>query len=91
MREISERHGFWVYLTSENHRGTYGVHGKCGHELDLRLKRICQRKFEEESTREVWMKIIGRNYLDDEEAVAETSAGTEGFFLLEDFLEDEGC
>lgn len=27
-----------IMLCYEHHRGTYGVHGKQGHELDMRLK-----------------------------------------------------
>lgn len=67
MREISDRNGFWVYLTTENHRGTYGVHGKYGHELDMELKRACQRRFEESRSRKEWMEIIRKNYLEAEE------------------------
>lgn len=63
LRKISDKHGFWVWLTPEMHRGTDGVHGKNGHELDLRLKRACQRKFEETNTREAFMELIGRSYL----------------------------
>ena len=33
-------------------------------QTDLLLKRECQRKFEETHSREEFMKIIGRNYLD---------------------------
>jgi len=66
LRKISDRCGFWVWLTPELHRGTYGVHGREGHNLDLLLKRDCQRAYEEENTRESFMKLIGRNYLDDE-------------------------
>ena len=63
-REISERCGFWVYLRHDWHEAEYGVHGRDGHELDLRLKRVCQRKFEETHSREEFMALIGRNYLD---------------------------
>lgn len=63
MRAIADKLGLWVNLTPEWHRGTYGVHGKYGRELDLRLKRECQRAFEELYGHERWMKEIGRNYL----------------------------
>lgn len=66
MRQISDKHGFWVWLKPEWHRGTSGVHGRDGHKVDLRLKQDCQRKFEETHTREEFMAIIGRNYLSDE-------------------------
>jgi hypothetical protein len=63
MRSISDKHGLWVWLVPEMHRGTYGVHGKEGHKIDLLLKRDCQRKYEEKHSREDWMKLIGRSYL----------------------------
>lgn len=39
------------------------MHGRDGHETDQRLKRACQRRFEETHSREEFMIIIGRNYL----------------------------
>lgn len=63
-REISEKMGFWVYLRHDWHEAEYGVHGRDGHELDLRLKRKCQRKYEATHSREEFMALIGRNYLD---------------------------
>ena len=62
-RKIADKHGLWVYLTAEMHRGTYGVHGKCGHELDLRLKREVQEAYEKKHGHEAWMKLVGRSYL----------------------------
>lgn len=66
-RKISERHGFKVWLCFEHHEGTFGVHGKNGHELDLFLKRICQTKYEIYHTREQFIKLIGKNYLNEKE------------------------
>lgn len=64
LRQISERNGFWVWLRWDWHNGAdYGVHGKYGHDLDLRLKRACQEKYEETHTRAEFMALIGRNYL----------------------------
>jgi len=63
-RDISDKNGFWVFLTPELHRGTNGVHGRDGHALDILLKQDCQRKFEETHTREEFMNLIGRNYLE---------------------------
>jgi len=61
-RKISEDNGFWVWLRYDLHNGSsYGVH--FNHELDLRLKQECQRKYEETHTREEFMKLIGRNFL----------------------------
>jgi hypothetical protein len=55
--------GLIVYLCPECHRGTYGVHGKYGHDMDMDLKKISQKMYEESHSREEWMKEIGRNYL----------------------------
>lgn len=35
-----------IYLCSEHHRGTYGVHGSKGHKLDWQLKLEFQNKLE---------------------------------------------
>ena len=62
-RKVSEKNGLKVWLTSEEHRGTYGVHGKFGIDLDIKLKQDAQRKYEETHTREDFIKLIGKNYL----------------------------
>lgn len=62
-RQISEREGFWVYLTPRLHNmSDEGVH--FNKERDLFLKRKCQEKYEETHTREEFISLIGRNYLD---------------------------
>ena len=53
----------FVYLCQEHHRGTYGVHGKYGHDLDLKLKQECQKEYEKNHTREEFIKLIGKSYL----------------------------
>ena len=64
-RQISEREGFWVYLTGSLHnQSNDGVHGKNGHYLDMKLKQVCQRKYEETHSREDFLRLIGKNYLD---------------------------
>ena len=64
-RKISEDNGFWVYLIGHYHnQSNDGVHGKNGQELDLKLKQDCQRKYEETHSREEFMELIGKNYLD---------------------------
>ena len=62
-RKISEQNGFKVWLCYDHHEGTFGVHGKNGHQLDLYLKRICQLKYEESHTRDDFIKLIGKNYI----------------------------
>lgn len=63
-RKLSEKYGLKVPLCIEHHRGTNGVHGKNGKQLNEKLKKIAQRKFEETHTREEFMRIFGKNYLD---------------------------
>ena len=63
-RKISDKNGFWVFLTTELHRGVNGVHGKNGHALDIQLKQTCQTKYEASHTREDFIQLIGRNYID---------------------------
>lgn len=88
MRQISDKHGFWVWLKPEWHRGTQGVHGRDGHKVDLTLKQDCQRRFEETHSREEFMQIIGRNYLNEENP--QTLADDTSFMTIEPW-EDEIC
>lgn len=60
-RKNSERYGLKVCLCREHHTGNSGVHQN--RELDLKLKRIGQAAFEEQHSRDEFMKIFGRNYL----------------------------
>ena len=63
-RKISEQNGFWVWLRQDWHNGaSYGVH--FNHALDLQLKRECQEKFEETHTRQEFIQLIGKNYLEE--------------------------
>lgn len=77
-RKISDREGLIVYICSAHHRGTNGVHGKNGEGLSLALKEIAQEAWEseykktypyknhaDEAAREAWIKLMGRNYLDE--------------------------
>lgn len=41
----------------------YGIH--FNKEIDMEVKRECQRRYEENHTREDFMEKIGRNYLDE--------------------------
>lgn len=61
-RKNSEKYGLWVWLRADWHNmSSYGVH--FNRELDLKLKRIAQEKFEEIYGHEEWMRIFKRNYL----------------------------
>lgn len=65
LRQISDREGFVVYLIPELHNmSNDGVH--FNRELDLRLKRECQAKYEETHSREEFIALIGRNYILDD-------------------------
>lgn len=64
-RQKSIKDGLIVFLTPELHRGTYGVHGKYGKDLNLYLKQIAQKRWQEyyNKTKEDFIARYGRNYL----------------------------
>lgn len=65
-RQLSEEWGCWVWLRADFHNlADYGVHGKNGHELDMRLKRECQKKFEELYGHKKFMEVFKKNYLEE--------------------------
>jgi len=62
-RQKSIAYGLQKDLCAEHHRGPLGPH-QC-REYDLQLKREAQARFEAEmGTREDFMRIFGKNYLD---------------------------
>ena len=65
-RNKSIEDGLVVFITSDQHRGTYGVHGREGHEFDLYLKQKGQKAWQNhyKKTTEDFIKRYGRNYLD---------------------------
>lgn len=66
-RQLSEKYGLKVYLCPEHHRyQPSGVHGG-NRELDLRLKRFAQKRFEDRFGHELFMKVFGRNWISEEE------------------------
>lgn len=64
-RSKSIEDGLIVFLTSEDHRGTNGVHGKNGHEFDLYLKQIAEKRWCEfyGKTKEQFIKRYGKSYI----------------------------
>lgn len=63
-RKISDREGFTCYLCGMHHNlSNHGVH--FNRELDLELKRTCQKKYEETHTRDEFRQLIGRSYILD--------------------------
>lgn len=63
-RQISEKNGFYIWLTPAFHNlSDKGIH--FDKSFDLCVKRACQREYEKTHSREDFMKLIGRNYLED--------------------------
>lgn len=61
-REVSERNGFKVYLCGYHHNSSsFGVH--YDKKLDMALKRYAQQLYEQEHTREDFIKLVGKSYL----------------------------
>ena len=63
-RGKSTKLGYVVPLCHECHQGKNGVHSN--HERGLILKREAQKQFELKQSRQEFMAIFGRNYLEDE-------------------------
>ena len=63
-RQASEKFGAWCYLCARHHNWSdFGVH--YDKQFDIRLKKLCQAKFEETGMkRETFIETFGRNYLD---------------------------
>ena len=62
-RKNSEKAGLKVWLCYTHHNGSNNS-PHFNREVDLNLKQIAQRKYEETHTREDFIRLIGRNYLD---------------------------
>jgi hypothetical protein len=62
-RRVSEAHAFTVYLCAEHHNlGNVCVHNN--REMDLMIKRQCQKEYEKTHSRAEFIKLIGKNYLE---------------------------
>lgn len=64
-RKKADKDGLTIYLCYEHHEGTNGVHGKNGHDLDIKLKQLAEKRWLEyyNTTIEDFISIYGRNYL----------------------------
>lgn len=63
-RKHSEKYGLLVGLCYDHHRGTYGVHGREGNDLNRFLKKKAQEAFENRiGNRDDFLRIFGRSYL----------------------------
>lgn len=61
-RKKAEHFGLKVFLCPYHHNmSDYGVH--FNKKIDVELKKMAQRKFEESHSREEWMRIFEKNYL----------------------------
>ena len=59
-RRISMENGFCVPLCRHHH-----MQVTVNNTMNRELKQICQKKFEETHTREDWMQLIRKNYLEE--------------------------
>ena len=63
-RSNAEEDGLWVYLCADCHRGTEGVHGRDGHELDMELKTMAQERWEQKyGSREDFVHRYGKSFI----------------------------
>lgn len=63
-RRVSDEEGCWVYLCGYHHNlSDRGVH--FDHELDLEIRRECQRRWEEreDAGHDAFIRRFGRSYL----------------------------
>ena len=60
-RKISETYGLWVYLCHDCHTGDKGA--QYDKEKNLKLKQDAQIAFQDIYGRQMWMKLIRKNYL----------------------------
>ena len=58
-RKVAEREGCWVWLRHDIHMKLHDQ----DKQLDRRLQRECQKKFEETHTREEFRKLFGKSYI----------------------------
>ena len=59
----SEAEGLKVYLCIDHHRGREGVHNNIS--LMRKLQQQAQREYEKTHSRQQFMELIGRNYLEE--------------------------
>lgn len=70
-REVSDRHGFWVYLQAKYHSAALGgLHAYPNSGLDLQLKRLCQREYEKVYGAEAFFEIFHEDFIPFKEYAA---------------------
>ena len=66
-RQLSDEYGLIVPLCMEHHTGNHGAHNSRA--LDIYLKRLGQKAFEELYGHAEYMARFGKNYLNEEEQI----------------------
>lgn len=61
-RNKSEKYGCWCYLCFAHHVGNEGVHTSKGTKYWLYLKALCQERFEELYSHELFMKEFRKDW-----------------------------
>ncbi len=66
-RQKSIDDGLVVFLTKEQHNGTYGVHGREGDKLNRKLKKIAEKTYRDyyNKTKEEFIQRYGKSSLDN--------------------------
>ena len=64
-RKLSEHYGLKVYLCLGHHRNSNEAVHK-NHKMDLMLKQDAEKIFIEKYSKDKWMDVFGKNYLEDE-------------------------
>lgn len=65
-RQVSIKHGFWVWLRRDWHDANSPHETPHNNEIvDNYLRQICQEAYEEKHSRKEFMALIGKNYLED--------------------------
>lgn len=64
-RKLADQDGLFVWLCSDCHRGTDGVHGKNGHGKDLALKQAAQYAYMNtyNKTEDEFRSRYGKSYI----------------------------
>lgn len=61
-RSNSEKYGCWIYLCAPHHNmSDMGIH--FDKELDLEIKKNCQREFERIYDHDTFLKVFGKSYI----------------------------
>lgn len=70
-RNLSEKYGLWIWLCPKDHnisdeppyKGMPDRRVHFNKELNLEIKKLAQREFEDTHSREDFLRIFGKNYL----------------------------